>query len=117
MPSADGAAFGEHHREMQKQSRLQQSCRRARPINLPVKSAQLPRILKGVKDKEYQKKNIKMYGGRGFPGSRKNEQADEQVQKTDNAKIIFNRRWFFGRLSYQLRLKLAAAPVNPVVRL
>src|ERR1700692_2975548 len=51
----------------------------------------------------------------GIPTPREDEQADEEVQKADNAKIIFNRRRFFGGLSYELSLELAAAPLNPVM--
>src|ERR1700730_973403 len=56
-----------------------------------------------------------MHCASGIPTPREDEQADEEVQKSDNAKIIFNRRWFFGRLSYELSFELAAATLNPVM--
>ncbi len=58
-----------------------------------------------------------MYGARGVPPPRKNEQADEEVQHAHNAQIIFNRcgpgRW----LDYQLHLKLFAASHNLIAGL
>ncbi len=56
-----------------------------------------------------------MHGARRVPPAGKNEQANEEIEHSHDAQIIFNRGGPRCRLDYKLRFKLFAAPLNAVM--
>src|SRR6185437_7671627 len=110
-----GPTLRKYHCEMQQQRGLQQSGYDGSPINFPVKRGELARILKRVKDKGDQTKNVEVYRACGVPTTGKNEESDKKVQHAHNAQIIFNRRGPGRRLDYELYLKFLATPLNLVM--
>ena len=115
VPLGNRAPLRKYQRKMQQQRRLQKPGHDRAPIDFPVERSQLPGVLEGVQDEGHQAKNVEMHGARRVPPAGKNEEADEEVQHAHNAQIIFDRGGPRGRLDYELRFKLFAAPLNAVM--
>ncbi len=86
-------SFWKDQRKMQQQRRSEQTCYDARPIDFQIEGVQLAAKVERTNNKGNQAKNIKMHGARSVPPPRKDEQANEEIQKSDNAQIIFNGDW------------------------
>src|SRR5258708_14404619 len=84
------------------------TCHNARPIDFQIEGVQLAAKVERTNNKGNQAKNIKMHGARSVPPPRKDEQANEEIQKSDNAQIIFNGDWLARRGGDQPGFKLLA---------
>src|SRR6266567_2582481 len=100
---------------MEQQSRHQQARRDFRPINLPVEGVQLRAEVERPKNERSQAENIKVHGAGSVPAANKNEQADEEIQQTHDAKVILSGKRFFCGSRHQRRFKLFSVSQEFVV--
>src|SRR5690348_18092982 len=90
---------------MQQQSRHKQPRYHFRPINLPVKRIQLSAVVKRPKDERSQAENVEVRGAGGVPAANENEQADEEIQQANRAKVIFCSDGLCRRRGYKRRFE------------
>src|SRR5215472_18129985 len=88
-----------------------------RPVDFPVERVQLAAEVKRPENEGSQAENVKVYGPRGIPTARKNEESNEEIQQADNAKIIFRGKRLFCWRGNQWRLELLAVARQPVAHL
>src|SRR5882724_3136883 len=93
---------------MKQQSRRKQASDDAGPIHLIVEGIELAAVLEGIEDEGNQAEDVEMNGTRGIPAAHENEKSDEEVQKTDEAAVIFDGIGFFRRGGDDGSFKLAA---------
>src|SRR5580658_7890116 len=93
---------------MQQQSRHQHLRQNFDPMNLVVKSVQLPTVVKGEENEGHKTENVEMYGARRIPAARKDEKTDEKIDQAEDPRIILNGGWFLGRSGDERSLKLLA---------
>ncbi len=101
LPPRSGPPLRKNQREMQQQRGLQQPRDNSGPVDFPVKRAQLSRVLERIQDVGHQAKNVEVHGARGIPPAPENEQADEKIEQSHNAQIIFQRGGPLRRLDDQ----------------
>src|SRR6266403_2072062 len=93
---------------MKQQSRRKQASDDAGPIHLIVEGIELAAVLEGVEDEGNQAENVEMNGTRRVPAAHENEKSDEEVQKADEAAVIFDGIGFFRWSGDDGSFKLAA---------
>src|SRR5271170_3922935 len=116
-PAGSFRAFREDQREMQQQSRHQHLRQDFDPIDFVIEGVQLSAVVEREENKRHEAENIEVHGARRVPAARKNEKADEEIDQANNAGVILDGGWFFGRSSYERSLKLLAVPGQSVAHL
>src|SRR5208282_5433511 len=116
-PAGSFGAFREDQSEMQQQCRHHHLRQDFDPIDFVIEGVQLSAVVEREENERDEAENIKVHGARRVPAARKNEKADEEIDQANNAGVILDGGWFFGRSSYERSLKLLAVPGQSVAHL
>src|SRR5260370_6435123 len=106
-----------YQRKVEKQSRCQKPRNNLRPINSPVKRVQLSAVMKRPKNEGYQTKNVKMYSAWRIPAPDENEQADEEIEESNDSEVVLGRQRLLGRRRQKARFEFFSAAGEFVVYL
>src|SRR5437660_12140822 len=77
-----------NQREVKQQCGHREASHNFRPVDFPVESVQLPAEVERPKYERGKAENVKVDSAGSVPAANENEQADEEIQQADDAKVI-----------------------------